>query len=454
MCVRTKSFLTEQLKSKDEFLNHKLSMKSIRSPRDVKHCHSFPFCVQKDQKRMISQQIRFSSSQSLRKAKVYQRHVRRAAEGELIDIRALQENRPASTASQKDTQMKTSYRKRLKNVIPRPEIKEKIKLYRLGLDQSLPSLKNAPIVSAHQVHVVILINVFILQLPTLRLQYQIKDTKILLPPRKLPEFAFIGRSNVGKSYLINALTSPTHEATSLHELKRSFRATAGISSTPGYTSSLDFYKCGDICTLVDMPGYGFAQTSSDVQRTWSDNIQRYLIARKSDTLKKLFVLFDAKWGPLTTDREFFKFIASKRVPVQFILTKCDQVPADELARRHQMIEEELAKLFPPSQWENKDLMMVSSKTFAGIEAVRRLILRCSEKADLIPKESLSRESMENSWIQTQEKTPSEEETRERQSPFRTRPHQKTQQRGKGADKRLQIKRKLSKTYAAAIKKKQ
>ncbi len=149
-----------------------------------------------------------------------------------------------------------------------------------------------------------------------------------LIPISLPEIAFAGRSNVGKSSLVNALTGR--------------RTLARTSSSPGHTRQINFFNLGDRLTLVDLPGYGFAQVSRSMKETWQDLASAFLRGRP--TLKRVCLLIDSRHGVKDSDRETMKNLDAAAVSYQLVLTKTDHlkhgaVPravaaAEEVARKH------------------------------------------------------------------------------------------------------------------------
>jgi len=134
-----------------------------------------------------------------------------------------------------------------------------------------------------------------------------------LPPVSLPEVAFAGRSNVGKSSLVNALTGR--------------RSLARTSSSPGHTRQINFFDLAGRLLLVDLPGYGFAQVSRSMKETWQDLASAYLRGRP--TLKRICLLIDARHGVKDADRTTMKSLDAAAVSYQLVLTKTDQLgPAD------------------------------------------------------------------------------------------------------------------------------
>ena len=136
-----------------------------------------------------------------------------------------------------------------------------------------------------------------------------------LPPTKSPEIAFAGRSNVGKSSLINALTNRLSLARTSH--------------TPGRTQELVFFAADDRLTLVDMPGYGYAAAPKVKVAAWTALIHAYLRGRAN--LKRVYVLIDARRGLTATDNEVLEALDAAGVSFQIVLTKADEVKPAELA---------------------------------------------------------------------------------------------------------------------------
>lgn len=138
----------------------------------------------------------------------------------------------------------------------------------------------------------------------------------VLPPADRAEFAFAGRSNVGKSSLINALVNR--------------RSLARTSNTPGRTQELNYFAPpSGACYLVDMPGYGFAEAPKDKVAAWGELIRAYLRGRPS--LKRVFLLVDARHGLKPVDREIMTLLNEAAVSFQAVLTKADKVSERALA---------------------------------------------------------------------------------------------------------------------------
>jgi GTP-binding protein len=137
------------------------------------------------------------------------------------------------------------------------------------------------------------------------------------PEPTLPEVAFAGRSNVGKSSLLNRL---------VHRKKF-----ARVSNTPGRTREVNFFKVNDTFVLVDLPGYGYARVSKERRAEWRPLIEGYL--RTSPTLRGIVQLLDARHEPTADDRGMLDFLAELGVPTIVTVTKTDKLTARERARR-------------------------------------------------------------------------------------------------------------------------
>ena len=148
-----------------------------------------------------------------------------------------------------------------------------------------------------------------------------------IPPDTLPEIAFAGRSNVGKSSLVNALTGR--------------RMLARVSHTPGRTQQLNFFDLAGRLMLVDLPGYGFAQASKKQVADWTGLTRRYLKGRAS--LRRVLLLIDARHGLKEPDRPIMALLDEAAVSYQAVLTKIDKVEPDEFAARLAATSNELAK---------------------------------------------------------------------------------------------------------------
>ena len=174
-----------------------------------------------------------------------------------------------------------------------------------------------------------------------------------LPAPGLPEVAFAGRSNVGKSSLINALTGR--------------RALARASNTPGRTRQLNFFNLADRMTLVDMPGYGYAQASKDVKEDWQGLMFEYLRGRP--TLQRVVLLLDSRIELKASDTAVMDLLDKAAVTYQLVLTKADGVRPNALARK----EVEVAALAARHAAAFPVVVATSSETGAGIEELRAMI---------------------------------------------------------------------------------
>ena len=171
-----------------------------------------------------------------------------------------------------------------------------------------------------------------------------------LPPPTLPEIAFAGRSNVGKSSIINALTG--------------HKALARASNTPGRTRQLNFFDLAARLVIVDMPGYGYAQAAKDVKADWQDLMFNYLRGRP--TLRRVVLLLDARIEVKPSDTAVMDLLDRAAVTYQLVLTKTDGVRPAPLARKQ--IEAETLVAAHPAAYPQ--VIATSSETGAGIEALR------------------------------------------------------------------------------------
>ena len=174
-----------------------------------------------------------------------------------------------------------------------------------------------------------------------------------LPPADSLEVCFAGRSNVGKSSLINAITGR--------------KSIARASNTPGRTQEINFFKTGEHHYLVDLPGYGFANAPIGVVKKWQQLLKSYLSGRSS--LRRAFVLIDIRHGIKKVDEEIMYLLDTSAVTFQCILTKSDKVNAEQQNKVLNQVRNKLQKhpaAFP-------ELLVTSAEKKAGLETLRSII---------------------------------------------------------------------------------
>ncbi len=178
------------------------------------------------------------------------------------------------------------------------------------------------------------------------------------PPGDKPEYAFIGRSNVGKSSLINMLTN--------------YKNLAKTSSTPGKTQLINHFLVDNQWYLVDLPGYGWAKVSKSKKQQWKKMITSYLLNR--DNLYLLFVLVDSRHLPQEVDMDFIRWSGENGIPLAIILTKSDKISKNKMFTNRKALEsrlgqdwKELPKIFTSSainktgKFEISDYIRTTSK---------------------------------------------------------------------------------------------
>ena len=174
-----------------------------------------------------------------------------------------------------------------------------------------------------------------------------------LPPADRMEVCFAGRSNVGKSSLINALTGT--------------KALARASNTPGRTQEINFFTQGPDLYLVDLPGYGYANAPLDKVEKWQRLLKQYLSGRQ--TLRRAFVLIDARHGVKPVDEDILKLLDTSAVTFQVVLTKADKVKAKALDAVLSQVRSALAK--HPAAYP--EIVLTSSEKGDGIPTLRSII---------------------------------------------------------------------------------
>lgn len=172
------------------------------------------------------------------------------------------------------------------------------------------------------------------------------------PPPSLPEICFAGRSNVGKSSLINKIANR--------------KKLARTSNTPGKTQQMNYYKIDETFFLVDLPGFGFAKVPAKERKRWGEDIHEYLMKR--DTLSLIMHLVDCRHDPTGLDEEFFYWMASNERPFAVILTKGDKISKNKL----QSAKATVNKILKEMNIE-VPILTCSADTGEGIEEIRSLI---------------------------------------------------------------------------------
>jgi GTP-binding protein len=173
------------------------------------------------------------------------------------------------------------------------------------------------------------------------------------PPPKLPEYAFIGRSNVGKSSLINLLTGR--------------KALAKTSVKPGKTQTINHFLINDTWYLVDLPGVGYAKVSKTEKVKWEKMIKNYLLKREN--LQCVFLLIDSRHELQDNDSEMIKFLGANAIPFVLIFTKMDKISRPVLDKNVASIKRELLK-----SWNKlPQIFLTSSEKRIGKEDILKLI---------------------------------------------------------------------------------
>ena len=171
-----------------------------------------------------------------------------------------------------------------------------------------------------------------------------------LPKCKSPEIAFAGRSNVGKSTLINKLFQRKN--------------LARVSSVPGKTATINFYRCDGV-TFADLPGYGYAKRSKSELKRWQDLINGYLQDERD--LRAVLLLIDMRHPPTKNDLQMVNFLIDTEMPFAIVLTKADKLNKAERTARLAALPQELP------QFEDLNVTVFSSVSGEGVESLRELI---------------------------------------------------------------------------------
>ncbi len=172
-----------------------------------------------------------------------------------------------------------------------------------------------------------------------------------LPEHILPEYAFAGKSNVGKSSLINALMNR--------------KSLARTSSQPGKTQTINFYNINDQLYFVDLPGYGYAKVSLEAKAKWGKMIERYL--KKSSVLKRVFLLVDIRHEPSENDKTMYDWIIYQGYQPVVIATKLDKLKRSQVARQVKILREGLGMA------KEDVLIPFSAETKQGREEIWKLM---------------------------------------------------------------------------------
>jgi GTP-binding protein len=176
------------------------------------------------------------------------------------------------------------------------------------------------------------------------------------PPKNLPEIAFAGRSNVGKSTLINKLVNRKH--------------LVKTSSTPGRTQLLNFFNINDAFVFVDLPGYGYARVPERVKKDWGKMIETFLSTRS--TLRGVVLILDIRRNPGEEENNFIAWLHQQEIPTALILTKADKLSKTKQKKQVQAIEKALSV-------DPEELICFSAKTRQGLESVWKAIEYCIEE---------------------------------------------------------------------------
>jgi GTP-binding protein len=163
----------------------------------------------------------------------------------------------------------------------------------------------------------------------------------LLPAEHLPEYAFMGRSNVGKSSLINMLCANNK--------------LAKVSHAPGKTITINHFLINKAWYLADFPGYGYARRAKEMRSQWTQFIKEYLSTRKN--LETVFILMDVSIPPQEKDLDFINFVGDKNIPLIILLTKADKLKRSMVQRNREQFNKALSE-----NWEELPMMILTSSS--------------------------------------------------------------------------------------------
>lgn len=181
-----------------------------------------------------------------------------------------------------------------------------------------------------------------------------------IPDNQLPEIAFAGKSNVGKSSLINALMNR--------------KSLARISAQPGKTQTINFYNINDELYFVDLPGYGYAKVSQQEKEKWGKMIEKYL--HRSKVLQAVFLLVDIRHEPSANDRQMYEWILANGYHPIVIATKLDKINRSQIAKQVKLVKQGLGV--------DKDTIVIpfSAETKQGREEIYALIDQLTGKEEV------------------------------------------------------------------------
>ncbi len=179
-----------------------------------------------------------------------------------------------------------------------------------------------------------------------------------IPPCTNIEIAFAGRSNVGKSTLINKIFNR--------------KSLARVSAVPGKTATINFYKIDNI-SIVDLPGYGYAKVAKSEKHRWADLIEGYLDSDRD--LRLIFLLIDMRHAPSKDDLHMIDYLIERELPFVIILTKADKLKTMERKRRMEAFEKEIP------YFDEIHVVPFSSMTREGVEEIRNIIIDIAENSD-------------------------------------------------------------------------